>query len=514
MKNQFENLKELIQLISINRFTAIEGVFDTENDDLKIIELYNILKDGKNLTDGEAYKILYGCTGHEEAYKKLKTRLKDKLMNALLFVDTSNQSIEYLYKMVITVGKNYSIMKVLLTYGAKNLACEIGEKTLRLCLKYELNDYGLMFSRYLRRQYGFIRHNKQKYKYYNALTIRLEKIFLAESKSEEYYTEISTNYVTKKDLNPQKALKKLVAYTEELQKEIPNIDSYKYCKDTYQLLTYRYSLEKNHLKVIETVQEAKAYLKKKKFSHGVYEFSFNHDLVVAYNALNQIDKSIQISVLSKDLVAPQTLNWFIIQNILFTLYMYKQNWQEALNVLIEVKNNKKLLTFEHYRQIFSIKEAYLFFLIDYNLINPLDPDSTSKLKFRLNKFLNDVPMYNKDKGGLNLAIKLIELLFLFGERKYAAITEKLSAFSQYQHRYLKNDETLRYSIFIKMLLSLPESKYNPIRVQRQVAKLHDRLLNAPKQITENTLDVEVIPYEVLWEYIIKLLKKKKRKLLN
>lgn len=505
-----EDLKNLIHLVTTHRPSAIQGIFDTENNDLKIVALFNIIRENSATSDEEAKVLIYGEKASSQAYLRLKLRLKDRLLSMLLFIELSTQSSKSLNNANFLIGKNYSIMKTLLTFNAKNLACELAEKTFRLCLKYELHEYGLMFSRHLRSQFGYIRHNKKKYQYYNKMTKKLELIFLAESKSEEYYAEISTDYVTKKDLNHSLVINKLKKYTEELLEGIENIGTYKYCMNTYQLLSYRYLLEKKFELVIETVTKAKSFLSSKPFTHSYITYSFSSDLIIAYNGLNQPDKSIELCKGNLNYFADNSLNWFLNKNILLSLYLFKGNYSEALIGLQEATNNKALAMYEHYRQIFLIKEAYLNFIINYLPSDLTNIQPEVNFKFRLSKFLNDVPLYSKDKSGLNMSIIIIQLLYLLAQKKYSQIGDKLSSLNQYCHRYLRNTDTLRNNIFIKMLLVLPELQYNPIRIQRHVKKLHHRLIHTPIQLSEQSLEVELIPYEKLWEYTMVILSKKNR----
>jgi hypothetical protein len=133
-------------------------------------------------------------------------------------------------------------------------------------------------------------------------------------------------------------------------------------------------------------------------------------------------------------------------------------------------------------------------------------DSENKLRpFRINRFLNEVPHYSRDKSGRNIAILIIHVLFLFIQKKDDELDRRLDALGQYSFRYLRNDETLRSNAFIKMLQKLPDAHYHPIGIQRRVSKFYKRLTETPMNISEDSAETEVIPYEHLWEIVLELL---------
>ena len=67
-----------------------------------------------------------------------------------------------------------------------------------------------------------------------------------------------------------------------------------------------------------------------------------------------------------------------------------------------------------------------------------------------------------------------------------------------------------------MLLKIPEAEYHPIRTARYVSKYEKKLEQNPLEILLKSVDVEIIPFENLWEIIIEILglnlnaKKKKK----
>ena len=87
----------------------------------------------------------------------------------------------------------------------------------------------------------------------------------------------------------------------------------------------------------------------------------------------------------------------------------------------------------------------------------------------------------------------------------------MDALNQYSYRYLRNDDTLRSNCFVKMILKIPDATYHPERLKRHTKKLYKTLVNTPTDIREQSSNIEIIPYESLWELVLELLQDHKRK---
>ena len=80
---------------------------------------------------------------------------------------------------------------------------------------------------------------------------------------------------------------------------------------------------------------------------------------------------------------------------------------------------------------------------------------------------------------------------------------------QYSYRYLKNDDTFRSNCFIKMLLKMIAADFHPVRTRTYTADLQKKLEKSSPVTDEKSSQVEIIPYDYLWEVVMELLEKYK-----
>lgn len=153
-----------------------------------------------------------------------------------------------------------------------------------------------------------------------------------------------------------------------------------------------------------------------------------------------------------------------------------------------------------------IYEGYTFFFISNKQIKP-DHNNPLK-KFRITKFVNELPIYAKDKRGVNISIILIQILFLLEQKRFGDIIDRMESLKTYVHRYLRQDDTFRSNCFIKMLLTLPECSFHKKAVIRKSEKNFQKLIEKPLNMANQIAEIEIVPYEMLWEFVLESLDEK------
>ena len=147
-----------------------------------------------------------------------------------------------------------------------------------------------------------------------------------------------------------------------------------------------------------------------------------------------------------------------------------------------------------FKELWKVYEAYLAYL---QQVNRLEHQETQQ--FKIAKFMNEVPIFSKDKKGVNVAIIIIQILFLFVQGKEIKIIDKVESLRMYVHAHLRNDDSLRSNLFIKMLLKMIQSNFHKSGTIRRTEQLRKKLQNTPMVSIGQSKYVEIIPYETLWE---------------
>ncbi len=88
---------------------------------------------------------------------------------------------------------------------------------------------------------------------------------------------------------------------------------------------------------------------------------------------------------------------------------------------------------------------------------------------------------------------------------------RIESIEKYCSRYLRQGDTFRSNCFIKMLLQIPKSKFQTNSLIRKTEQLVELLKSVPLEYARQTSEIEIIPYEDLWELVLDTTSKNNRK---
>ena len=273
----------------------------------------------------------------------------------------------------------------------------------------------------------------------------------------------------------------------------------------------------NYIKIIylmntnaytEAIEECKKtilFFESQSYTYNTPLRVFLHCQLICYTEQKNYSDGKEVALKSNTLVRKGTYNWLINNELHFILAMHSQEYEEAFLILQSVINDRT------YKSLPSVKkerwlifEAYIYFL---KFIGKIEQEEENS-KFRIGKFLNSIPIFSKDKRGLNIPILVIQILFMIAKKDYNQSVDRFEAIEKYCSRYLRRDENFRSNCFTKMLLKVLESGFHKAGVQRKAEKYLKQLQSVPLDVANQPFEIEIIPYENLWEIVIETLEPK------
>ena len=204
------------------------------------------------------------------------------------------------------------------------------------------------------------------------------------------------------------------------------------------------------------------------------------------------------------ILAPSlSVSWFNLMEDLYRLYLHSGQYELALENINEVKNNPALSKLPSLQQErWRTNEAMIYYLIR---VGKLQKTEGVEFKFRTKKFINEFSQSIHDKSGNNIVLITLMIMFLLLDKDYSSIIDKIDALKAYTHRHLRRDETYRSNCFIKMVMQLDKGDFHPVAVQRKAEPYYQKLLSVPLHKAKQDYDLEIIPYETLWAFILESL---------
>ncbi|MDX1939705.1 MAG: hypothetical protein SFU99_04090 [Saprospiraceae bacterium] len=502
-------LKELVYIITRNKIRAIGHTAFLFSKDPKLKILYDGVNQGLFQTDEDAARAIFETGQPDSNYRKLKAKLIRRLTNALFFIDLKKSSYTDRQRAYQECHKNWAAVKILLGENAREAGIDLSKKILSQAEKYEFTHLCMEIARTLRMHYGATLGTKKEYSFYKGLYNKYFELYSLEGLAEEYYAEVMTQQADTK-ISPVEIGNQAKAFYQEL---LPALEKY----DTHDLLLYTTLLRfisqtstQNYSAAFQICNQAITSFEQKPFVARMPLQVFQYQKVVCLIQLRQTSEKDFTDLIAQKptFLKEGTYNWYRFQEAYIILGLHTRHYQKAYELFLYGIAHKRFefLPAEQ-QEYWRILEAYLFYLQEIGEIMPTEEQSKSS-KFRLGKFLNQTPISAKDKRGMNVAIIIIEIIFLINQKKWSKTLDKVEGIEQYCSRYLHKADTIRSYYFIKMLLTLPKNDLHKEAVTRKSAHYLKNLQEHSLEIGNQSFFVEIILFEDFWNMILENLDNK------
>jgi len=488
-------LQELAFIVNRKKISGIE--LPVQKGDSPLFQLYEGIHNNEFTSDEDALHQLFCGDKQESKYQKLKFQLKGHLLNSLFLIDLNEPHYNDRQRAYYECYKNWAAVKILLGKDARNSAVKLSLNILRQAERFEFTELVMDISRILRLHYGTRKGNLAKYEKYNALFKEYEQLWLMENNAEGRYTELVMHYVNSKATKPE--LESMAAtYYEEIKTDLEKADSYRLRFSAYFIHLTQHMSRNDYAKSIEVAEDAIAYYKKKEYQATTPLLIFAYQLLVCYTQLKKYEQGEKIVSFCQSMVKEGSFNWFKFQENHFLLAMHTGQYQQAFRILQHTQSNPRFQYLpSSVLEVWKIFDAYCHYLVMMDQVKI--EEVAAAPSFRLSKFINEIPIFSKDKRGMNISILVIQVLILIRKGQYEKAADRIESVRKYAYRYLSKDHTYRSNCFIKMLCKLPSAHYHKIAVGRKAESLFLKLKKVPLDIANQAHDIEVIPYEQLWE---------------
>lgn len=451
--------------------------------------------------DDDAALTLYGANKRHSAYQKLKGNLRRRLIDAVFFIDTAKEKFSDRQRAYFECYKEWAAAKIILSRNTQPAAMTLLEHTLKKAEIYEFTDLVADIARALRLHYGTREGRLDKFNFYNDLYHKYWRILTYEDLAEEFYANISTNYVQNKSVKSD-TQEEAIRFYEELK---PAVEEF----GTYRLLLYSglmrliiHSSVNDYEQLLEVCDDLLDKFSQKPYTAGVPVQIFNYQQLICFIQLGDYARGQQAAPRALQYIEKGSYNWFKYNELFLRLSFYTDNFQGGCEVLETVFREKAFDALPAAsKELWQINLAFAVFLQREGKIEP-PPDDSIFNHFRLGKFLNTIPIFSKDKRGMNVPILVVQMLLLLQEQKDDAVIDRIEAMKKYCSRYLRENELFRSNCFINMLLEIPMQNFHPVAIRRHTEKYWQRLQKVPLELAQQSQELEIIPYEKLWNIIL------------
>lgn len=489
-------IKDFASFFKQNHFNPLRSLFKAEAGS-KLLALYEGIVKDQFKSDEEAAKILYDDESASPKYRKLKSDLKDRLVEAVSLSDINEKDMSDYQKAYYQCHREWLSLKLLSGQNFNESAQYVAQRLLKKAAKYDFTFLCLDITSYLRLYFGLLAGNRKQMQEYSDLFLHYEAVYRAESEAETLYTNLIVNFTNQRSKVQSLQSTVLEAYN----KVAPSLEQFK----TYRVQLYGrmiglmcFTNVDDHAGALRYSEESIHFFEALPYEARAPLQMFYLQCLRCHAQLHQFGLGLKVADRYEKLVRDGTYNWFKYNELRLYMHLHNNQLEEGATILISVLKHPRFgFLPENSQEIWRLYEAYLYWLATMGKITNLSPQ-----KYKPAKFFNSTPIFSKDKSGINVAILIIKYLYLFSERKYSQMIDETEALEQYSYRYLNQDATRRSFLFIKMLVQLPMSGFDLRTIRQKSERYSLPLISQTKQGAENVQEIEIVPYEYLWETIL------------
>jgi hypothetical protein len=495
------NLLEIAKIVTKKKIRKIE-IFDDhslKSKNNKFNEFYEGLLANRFRNDRDAAALLYQCSPTDDKYRQLKSRFKKRILNTLFFLDVNLPATSNYERAYFSCNKNWTLVKILQSNGAEFTAATLASQILTISLKFKFADMIVNSSRILR-NYSARYEEEKEFEVYDEYCKQYQDILNAEIRSEELYQRVMIRYFEPPYENHE-LREKIDTYCDALVGLSEMYESPIVIYNMYLVWALRFEMLRDFESMLDVCSKAEKYIEENPVNYQADKLAlFLMKKMSAYVHLSDY-KNGRISA-EKSLKAflEGSESWFNFMETYFLLTMHTENYAHASAIY------NKAISHPKFRQLRgSDKEKWRLFETYSYYFSGISGDQKRK-GFNEAKFLSDPLVFTKEKKIFTIHFVIAQILMLIEKREYHHVTERIERLKLISNRQLKKEDNIRLISFIKLLQSLIKSDY-VISEIGSIEKYYNRLVDNPFYYRGLISELEVIPYEKLWNFILSKLPK-------
>lgn len=494
-------LKELTEIVSKSKVDGIKKLGFPFNDDSRLSEFYEAVIARYNGRSKQSIELEQQYEQNPSYFRKRKSDLTRRLIDSLFLVDLKESHYNDYQAAYYKCHQEWAAIKILLGKQARQTAIYLGEKLLNEARKYEFVDICVSISQILRYHHATRNKDTGQFEYYNNLFKAYKLKQNAEQEVEEAYLVLKLfNTANVKGEDVKEKAEELYA---GVKATLARYNTHNLHLCGYLLRSAIYTSVNDYEQTIEVCEEAIDFFEQKPFQSQIPLQVFYYQQLVCHTQLKQFEEGKTIAQKCLDVLEEGSFNWFKYYETYFILCLYTGEYTQAKRIFLKATAHSHFKNMpDHISEMWKIYEAYLHYLIKINKLELQEEDKKKLSAFRLGKFMNETPIFSQQKRGANIAILSIQICYYLADQNYDKVAERIESLRMYRFRYLNQDDNFRSNCFLKMLVIIPKGNYYKQRVQYRVKRYLRELKKSPLERAHQAHQVEIIPYEDLWEMIL------------
>lgn len=499
-------MKEIRQLIKIIRKKGQRSIQlvnqnfrknETSKDNL----LYEGITNNQFHTDESAAREIFGTDPGNRNYRNAKGKLKSKLFNHLYFLDYEKEGYTNYEKSKYDALHTLHQSQVLVTEESPDIAIRLLNQLVKSCKEYEFTGIGVQALSVLRNEYA----KKGKLTPYKEATDdlkRFRKLHDVHEKCEGIYyqnlVQINKSVSAQNRILPRipKAINEIKAEAKKLKSDSLYILAAK-LEIRYNEIRQEYA---QNIKICTDLEKKYLNRSNKDVKVNLQQDNISFVKLQSYLNLGDLKAGKPYATKKIESLKAGSRTWFKFSEYYFLLLMKGESYKDASSLFRKVRTNKNFNSLpQSVKDRWHIYRAFLIFFNESKIL---------RWGFNMEEFLEDKPCFERDYNGYNIATLVVQFMFLLREGNVALIKECVEEIVKYKSAHLDKRHNYRSSIFIRMLEIILDKEFDYEQIQEKGQTYYKKLVNTPIP-SDLKQDSEIVPYQILWQHILEILKTNK-----
>ena len=497
-----QEIKELFLLLQPSTTLSLPQPPEIVHAGANWEQLVHGIQNGKYSTDADILSDMYAGSPHgQEELALLKIALKETLTSLVFRLNGKLEQATDPEEVYAECHQRWLRVRLLSGENARSLALDLAHQLLRIAEKFDLSFLCLDITAFLRLQLCRGHQTAAECHQVYARHQYFRDLYELEFRAEGWYAALIQQLVDTRKKQPKTA-RLAREYAQQLKPAMKRFKSNKLQLYGYLIQSLEHLAEQDYQKMIPVLQQAVRYFRRRPYQAQAPLQIFYYQQLVAAIQLKDFAGGRKAAQQCMKLTDWGSLNWYKFNELYIALAFHTQHFSQAIQRLTEATALAKFKTLPaSMKSNWTLIEA--FAIVAHLDSRPTLPSTKTNRCIGVLRRLDDALQEGQPLPAS--AVLAVAFLIRLQLGQLDTIQAELSRIEAWLAEQEPAVQQQRSYLFLSMLCQLSAAGFEREKSRAAAAPTLTKLKKLPCLVANQTSELELIPYEILWELALNAL---------